>query len=507
MKRLVFFMLIKKLYLSFGYYPFCMKSLLLLIACLFAAALTWGQNFVLTDPITVASGYGNYHPQIEVMGDGQLGMIWTDASTNNLYFCKRTSMDVFSAPVKLNPDGTEVQDYNWSGPDLCASGSDVYVAYHNLGFEDGHIYLVKSEDYGVTFGDTVRIDNPAPTDYAQFPDVAVYNDTLYVVYMIHGMVTLNPQMMLTRSVDGGQTFEPVVDASGWLGDEACDCCQPELIVDDERVIIYFRRNASNVREIKALVSYDRGASFAEMYSPDDHNWNISACPSSGPDARFLNNENPVCIYRTSVAGAAKLFLHEFDMTTDNTVNLVDVYTDGITNSGINYPQLYVDGPLVGVVWEGLGSGTDVYFNASSTGVADLLPANAINVTDSTGSQSKPDIAILNGSFHIIYSELSGAKVNYVRVTSVNSVTENDAEDVIVAYPNPTKDIVVLNLNSGDFEFGLVDVFDLTGRKIWSQQIQPESDKMAVDLSSFVSGMYLLQLHLDDEIQNVSIVKN
>ncbi|MBL7898072.1 MAG: hypothetical protein JNJ99_06030, partial [Crocinitomicaceae bacterium] len=61
-------------------------SILILLSLGFNAN---AQNFAVSDPITVASGYGNYHPQIEVLGDSQLGMIWTNPATNNLYFCKR----------------------------------------------------------------------------------------------------------------------------------------------------------------------------------------------------------------------------------------------------------------------------------------------------------------------------------------------------------------------------------------------------------------------------------
>ena len=394
------------------------------------------QDFVVSPPVSVAPGYGNYHPQIEVLGDQELGMVWTNSATNQLYFCKRTGENTFATPVHLNPDGTEVQDYNWSGPDLCAWNNKVYVAYHDLGYETGHIYLVKSEDYGVTFGDTVRIDNLVD-EYAQFPDVAVYNDTLYVAYMTHGFTTMNPQMVLSRSVDGGQTFEPLVNATDWLGIEVCDCCQPEIAVDAERIIVYYRQNDVNVRDIKAVVSYDRGATFTNAFSPDDHNWNINACPSTGPDGRFLDNGNPVCIYKTNVSGDAKLFVNEYDLVSDNTVNLVDIYMDGASNTGVNYPQIAVSGSLIGIVWEALGSGTDVYFNASDAGVTGLLPTHAINITNVTNSQSKPDIAILDGAFHIIYSELSGAEVKYVRVNAVNSLAENQVENQCPIYPNPS----------------------------------------------------------------------
>lgn len=474
-------------------------SILILLSLGFNAN---AQNFAVSDPITVASGYGNYHPQIEVLGDSQLGMIWTNPATNNLYFCKRNGTDNFDVPVKLNPDGTEVQDYNWSGPDLCAEGSNVYVAFHDLGFETGHIYLVKSTNYGVSFSDTIRVDNLPVTDYAQFPDIAVHNDTLYVVFMSHGLVTMNPQMMLTRSFDGGQTFEPAVDASSWMGEEACDCCQPELIVNDEHVIIYFRRNASNVREIKGIISYDRGATFNEMYSPDDHNWNISACPSSGPDARFLPNGNAVCVYRTNDSGTGKLFLNEYNISTSTELNELEISDAASTNIGINYPQIAADGSMIGVVWEALGSATDVYFNASSTGVNGLVSTNTINISDTAGSQSKPDIAILNGCFHIIYSQLTGTEVKYVRVTSINSLNEKQNQPELNVYPNPADE--TLNLMMEIPESALIEIWDMSGKLIHTQIVQSPAE--TIDVSQIVSGLYLLKVSTENHVETISWVK-
>lgn len=474
-----------------------MKNIILVFALIGQHVVMFSQIFEASTPVTVAAGYGNYHPQIEILSDGQLGIIWTDAGAKNLYFAKSTAPETFSAPVQLNPVGTEVQAYNWSGPDISVWGSNVFVAYHDLGYETGHIYLVKSTDNGVTFGDTVRVDNFVDS-YAQFPDVVAYNDTVYVAYMEHGFSTMDPQMVLSRSVDGGQTFEAFVDASTWVGEEACDCCQPDLVVDDEKIIIYYRQNASNLREVKGVVSYDRGVTFTQFISADESGWTIAACPSTGPDARFMVNGNAVCAYRTSIGGVPKLFLNEYDLTGDSTVNLIDIYTDGIANTGISFPQIFVEGSLIGIVWEGLGSGTDIFFNASNSGVTDLLPTNAINVSNISGSQSKPDIAILNGTFHVIYSELSGAQVKYVTINEVNTVGENQSEN-IRAYPNPANEYLNIDLSQSMVQSGTINIFDLTGRLVLSSEFaQPVNQ---ISIADLVGGLYFVQIvGADDKIE-------
>ncbi|MBI3135995.1 MAG: T9SS type A sorting domain-containing protein [Bacteroidetes bacterium] len=451
------------------------------------------QEFVPSAPVNVAPGYGNYHPQIEVLGDGELGVVWTSSATNDLFFARRNGIDQFDVPVKLNPDSLDVQDYNWSGADLAVWGNNVYVIFRSLGYEDGHVYLVKSTDNGLTFGDTVRVDNLA-SGFAQFPDVAVYNDTVFATYMKYDDMSMNPRYILTRSVDGGNTFETEVEAGSIIGDEACDCCQPEIVVNADKVLLFFRNNASNIRDIKAVVSYDRGQTFSDWISVDDHNWLITSCPSTGPDARFVGNDVVVGAYRTMVSGQPKIFLNEYNLATDASLNLVDVYMDGASGSGINYPQIYYAGNLLGIVWEGLGESTDVFFNASNTGAAGIIPANAINVTDAVGSQSKPDMAILNGSFHIVYAELSGAEVKYCRVSSVNGTAEM-ADNAVSVYPNPVNgNQVTVELKNSKSAGIQVQLFDLSGRLVFSTTAQPVAGKIYLNLDAVSDGSYLLRIN-------------
>jgi hypothetical protein len=472
---------------------------LILPAIFLFGAAAFAQDFVATPPVTVAAGYGNYHPQAEVLGDGEIGVIWTNSSTDDLYFSKRTGGNTFGTPVQLNPAGLDVQDYNWSGADLSAWGNNVYVVFRSLGYETGHVYLVKSTDNGATFGDTVRIDS-LDGYYTQYPDVAVYNDTVFVAHMRHGFTVMDPQYYVSRSADGGATFETEVDVTGWLGLEACDCCQPEIIVDDERVIVFYRQNDLDTRDIKAVVSHDRGATFTEYLNIDDHNWTIAACPSTGPDARFYSDSIALSAYRTTISGTAKIFLEAFNVETAASVSTTDIYMDGASNSGINYPQLAVSGSIVGLVWEGLGSSTDVFFNGSATGASGILPANAINVTNETGSQSKPDVVYLDGAFHVFYSELSGSEVRCRTVTAANGINAYPVLRLQV-FPNPFTNEVSISGYEGEM---LLTIYSADGT-IVSRSSVVEQDK--TDVSHLAPGVYFFSLMFEDHCEVHRVIKN
>lgn len=375
------------------------------------------QFFEAGTTVSIGTGLGYNHPQICLNSEQKPMVLWTSGTAKTCNIALQDASGNFPNTVQLNPSGLPVQSYNWSGPDLARWNQNVYVAFKSDGYETGHLYLVKSTDDGQSFGDTVRIDQLS-AGYSQYPDVAVYKDTVYVTFMAHDAMGMNPQYVVTRSTDGGQSFSPAVAAGSLLGDEACDCCPGEIIVNDQAVIVLFRNNDLNVRDIKGVVSFDRGLTFTDILEIDQHNWTLSSCPSTGPDP-YLNGADLYTVYKTEDAGVDKVFLNQFDLSTMLSVSTVDL---GENLTGVvNYPQIAGSGDTLGVVFEGFEMAGDIFFAASYNGAGGLNVANRMNVTSISGSQNKPDVAFAKGKFHIVYNDLSQLK--YVDLSAVAALKE------------------------------------------------------------------------------------
>ncbi|MBD3638356.1 MAG: exo-alpha-sialidase [Crocinitomicaceae bacterium] len=466
------------------------------------ASTSFGQNFAKTAPIPVATGYGYYHPQIEITNDGFPAVIWTDFNANNIYFSKHNGTD-FDTPVTLNPPNLDVQSYNWSGPDISIDGDNVYVVFRSLGYETGHVYMVKSTNNGTTWSDTIRVDD-LPTGFGQYPDIVALNDTVWVTMMDHDNGGANPEYVVTRSTDGGTTWEPAVAAGSLWAGEACDCCQPEIVANDNYVIVFFRNNLSNIRDIKAVVSFDRGATFTGQFSVDDHMWSIAGCPSIGPDARMMTADKVLCVYRTYVSNTAKIFINEYDVNNDVSVDLIEVSADASTGPLINYPQMdYRNGDL-GVVWEGSGNSIDVFFNASTTGASGLDPANAINITDASVSQNKPDIIIdANGKFHIVYADSDGQDIKYVQVTNSGAGLEEMDVFHTSVYPAPATEVVTFKFDNPEQQKFTFELYALNGTRL--QQITASGSQYVLNRGDLAAGTYLYKIQLEDAISEGKVV--
>jgi hypothetical protein len=452
-----------------------------LLCTLFAQA----QNYAVSDPIDVSPTLGFYHPQIEVASDGEPVILWTDASKMDIYLAKYDGIGAFPAPLKLNPKNVQVQSYNWSGPDLSIDGNNIYVVFKEEGYETGAIYLVKSSDNGISFGDTVRVDKPS-FGYGQYPDVSVHQDTVYVTYMNHDHTNMIPQYVVSRSIDGGKTFDNPAVAGELLEGEACDCCQPELVTNEDLVILFLRNNDNNIRDIKGVVSYDRGLTFKDSLEVDKHQWMITQCPSTGPDARFLSKDTVLTVYKTSVSGKSKVFLNAYDLANGESMSTVQLSSD--TDNSPNYPQLAIEGNVIGVVWEGFANSTDVFFNFSLNGLKDFNAANRYQLTASSGPQSKPDIAYANGIFHIVYSDYQGGN-KYVQISNMVGLEELNANTNSVVYPNPVSLSTHKTVNFSD-EVDHIEIFTTTGQLVFSN-IESTS---VLNVPTLSPGTYILKYH-------------
>ena len=70
-----------------------------------------------------------------------------------------------------------------------------------------------------------------------------------------------------------------------------------------------------------------------------------------------------------------------------------------------------------------------------------------------------------------------------------------------AFPNPTNDMVYINMNMGDASVKTIVVFDSFG-KIYSINSQSVDHLIQVDLTGVSPGMYFIKVTLDDNTEEI-----
>ena len=94
----------------------------------------------------------------------------------------------------------------------------------------------------------------------------------------------------------------------------------------------------------------------------------------------------------------------------------------------------------------------------------------------------------------------------------NSYTITDiSADIIEAieisvFPNPTSDIVFIELTSNEYSDLIIDIFDISGKFIDCKQIT--ESKNQIQLSQYSSDMFLINIKQDNKIlKTYKIIKN
>ena len=470
-----------------------------LSASAFAQTISWGT------PVSIYSvgASHNNHPRIALNRSGDPYVIFGQTDTR-VYFSK-WSGSAFTAPAVVSGSLT-VFSQAWAGPDLAASGDTVYVTMKATPemTSTNYSYLAHSYDGGATFAAPVRIDNIG-SDLSRFPIVTTTSTgNPLVSFMKFDSGTMaNARYVVCRSSDFGVSFTSDVLASKSTS-PVCDCCPAALISSGTKAIMLYRDDNSNIRDIWAGLSNDGGATFPNNVRVDTTNWNISACPASGPDG-FVIGDTIYSVYMSSASGPALVHLSK------ESISGMAGFNNRITGpftglSTQNYPRIDHAGNTAVAVWVQNVSGTRYIAYSVAGNIASGLSGYNILPGSTSSSVMNADLAVAPGVVHIVWEDDNSGKVMYVKGTYTLSATAAvgnvSSKSIIEVYPNPDGPEFSVALGNID---GISSCFlsDVAGRTI---ALQPEvkNGTASFSLKGIAKGSYYFVL--EDMMGNMHYCK-
>lgn len=180
-----------------------------------------------------------------------------------------------------------------SSPKVAASNSNLYVVWDNINdkaksSKSEGIFLVKSSDKGLSFGNETKVNNTKEIGEAQ---VAVYMDEVYIAW---GSSVYNDRQVddvfLTYSMDGGNSFGDII----LVNKDFKDSGNVELVTSEERIDAVWQDGVTGNGEIFHKKSLNTRPSFIEPATNLSNNQGLSECPSialSGNDAYIVWEDN------------------------------------------------------------------------------------------------------------------------------------------------------------------------------------------------------------------------
>jgi len=470
-----------------NYYLLAVVTFLISSSLFSQETISWGPEISVADGTT----FGNVRPRLALTTNDQPIVLFGKNGTGRLFIAKGDGAS-FTAPVDILPANLGTYLAYWTGADLAAYGDTVIAVFKALPFDEGKIYIVRSIDGGLTFSDTIRVDDHN-TGRCFMPALTIDAGNPIVDYMIFDGSSDNPRYAVAQSNDAGLTFLPGVEASTVNPGEACDCCPAEIVTDGTIQVLLYRNNESNIRDIYAARSTNGGATFSVGGDAEMLNWFINSCPSTGPHGVIVG-DSLVSVATSGASGNYRVNISSIDVYNNLSIEQqVAVIPPTNVTGDQNYPRISGENDTLVLVWEEKEtSNPEVFCSVSTNGNVASFSAykSRVNVI-TTGVQTNPDIVYKNGFAHVVYQDATSGDVIYRKgtVVSVAGINSSNMASVSV-YPNPSVD-GVFNLEGLSPESWKETVSDLTGNLVESQLVVGQDGVQLLLHSTVKNGLYFV----------------
>jgi hypothetical protein len=317
-------------------------------------AITMGQRNITIHQVKNVVG-----PSVQIDEKGFISAAWVEEGkeTRTILFARSDRPGgPLGNPIKVNHPSEEVY-YRQESPALVVLGNEVFITWsttHPKITPDkpfaGELRLSRSTDGGRTFEPSVLVNDDGLVAQHTFDSLQrAPNGTLHMAWIDAREGKKDPGTFVARSMDHGRTMSKNVK----LDDDTCVCCRTAVATSVDGVVYVAWRKIfeGNVRETVLARSTDDGESFSPSVIVGNDRWVYPACP-----------HRPASL---GVDRQGRLYVVWYTEGADETPAVYMAYSDdqGKTFSAKtqlnrskgtfpDHPQMAVDpGGRIAVVWE------------------------------------------------------------------------------------------------------------------------------------------------------------
>jgi len=225
-------------------------------------------------------------PSVQIDDRGFLAAAWVeeDKDARTILFAKSESPGgPLGASVRVNRSDEEVY-YRQEAPALALHGNEVFITWamtHPKITPDkpfaGELRLSRSTDGGRTFEPSVLVNDDGQVAQHTFDAIqSAPNGTLHMAWIDAREGKKDPGTFVAKSMDHGRTITKNMK----IDDETCVCCRTAVATSSDGVVYIAWRKIieGNIRETVVSHSTDGGESFSSSVVVGNDRWVYPACP-------------------------------------------------------------------------------------------------------------------------------------------------------------------------------------------------------------------------------------
>ena len=312
-----------------------------------------GTTFGSSVNLSNNSGFSE-HPQIAAY-DNNVYAIWADDTSGNREVLFTRSVDNGTSFDKIKNLSNNTSDsFN---QEIAVFEDTVYVVWLDQSDEDDetNILLKASGDGGETFGRTVNISSNANQE--TFPKIAAFEGSVYIAWNTADNLLDerdNEGLFFVRSLDGGNTFDNIIKLN-----HENDFGELQIAAFDETVYVASGGLPSvDVNGVLLTKSNDGGRSFSEPVTIDENGRFVN---SLNVEVSAYDEQFSYVAAQVSVSGNEEILLLE--MTGNNSTKVLNLSNNPKISE---CPSIAIEGDNIYVVWEDMTPGNHEILYAKGT---------------------------------------------------------------------------------------------------------------------------------------------
>jgi hypothetical protein len=143
-----------------------------------------------------------------------------------------------------------------------------------------------------------------------------------------------------------------------------------------------------------------------------------------------------------------------------------------------------------------------FSQSGTTRRATLVNENGV-VLQEFGNKQEANIIKVGASYKMITMrepfEIPGATdfqfdVYSLPGTTLNVTSKTIDENLFFGYPNPTQNIISITNNLQNGQNGILEIFDVNGKKLLEKNVKGENTEINIDVTEFANGVYIYKLN-------------
>ena len=442
-----------------------MKTLLLLlIISLFSFGQTISDLYSFTEPIIVNNNpeLGLNRPRIIVNSEGLPLIMWTSIDDKKIYISKYTESG-FDEPILISPvDFTFYGNQNY-GPEINNNGDYIAIVLHNTLGKTNNIYIIYSDNGGVTFSDPIKIVEEE--DLIEGAGIHINSNNIPIITY----EKLPPSGAANQLVGFGEfieyypgiIFEDFTIANMFTEGIPCECCLGSLTSNDENLVFTYRNNINNIRNMFACSYNNETQTFNEGFSIDSYNQPLTVCPTEGPKSLLLDNYL-VTTFKSYAYSPARISVSISDFLNETLQE--EFVVDWAQGYGVqSLPEITQNESNIAIVWKEFRYyNIDVFISLIDSPFSDIEmsfgPSLSISSSEPNSQSAEDftsvDIIGYNNEFHITYLDYNTKTLYYRKyipsnISYINKSFKNRAK-------LKTIDILGRDTNSKGFNIEIYD---------------------------------------------------